>query len=260
MNTRLHITNGDSAGITLQCVFPEDTILPWRDCLHDGPLPSLPHREFSEARARFIAAAGWGPLEEVQRSFDERDDILERAADFPEVVLWFEHDLYDQLQLIQVLTWFEQQPHPALRLIQAYEYLGPLPGPRLAEMFPERQPVQAVQLESAARAWRALTSGEPPLLEAVLGEWPALIRLAEDYPWTSDGLTRTERTIAGLKARGIEDRFELFRAFGSSEDPMWMGDSSFFRILDGARDRAASGWRWDPEARRFTRWPTSLHP
>jgi hypothetical protein len=196
----------------------------------------------------------------VRRSFDERDAILERAGEFPEVVLWFEHDLYDQLQLIQVLAWFEQQPHPAPRLIQAVEYLGPLPAARLEEMFPERRPVQAVQLESAGRAWRALTGGQPPQLEGVLGEWPALIRLAEEYPWTIDGLTRTERTIAELRARGIQDRHDLFRAFSESEDPCWMGDSSFFRVLDGARDRAECGWRWDAQSRRFTRWPPALHP
>ena len=201
MTTRLHITNGDSAGKTLQLVFPADTVLSWRDCLHDGPLPALPHREFSEARARFLAGEDWGPLDEVRRSFAERDETLERAVEYPEVVLWFEHDLYDQLQLIQVLAWFQERRHPALRLIQASEYLGPLPESRLAEMFPERRPVQAVQLESAARAWLALTSGEPPLLEGIFGEWPALIRLAEEYPWTTDGLTRTERTIATLRAR-----------------------------------------------------------
>ncbi len=40
--------------------------------------------------------------------FQRRDEQIRRAGDFDEVVLWFEHDLFDQLQVLQVLTSLEE--------------------------------------------------------------------------------------------------------------------------------------------------------
>ena len=37
-------------------------------------------------------------------TLEKRDAVLRRAREFGEVVLWFEHDLYDQLQILQILV------------------------------------------------------------------------------------------------------------------------------------------------------------
>ena len=39
----------------------------------------------------------------------QRDRGLVESLNHDEVVLWFEHDLSDQLQLIQILDWFAHQ-------------------------------------------------------------------------------------------------------------------------------------------------------
>jgi hypothetical protein len=39
----------------------------------------------------------------LEVSFERRDEAITRFRDHEEVVLWFEHDLFDQLQLIQIL-------------------------------------------------------------------------------------------------------------------------------------------------------------
>ena len=36
--------------------------------------------------------------------FEKRDAQIRKASDFQEIVFWFEHDLFDQLQLLQILT------------------------------------------------------------------------------------------------------------------------------------------------------------
>src|SRR3954463_12065948 len=82
-------------------------IIAWRDVLHEGPVDSsLSLEELSKQRARFISEQGWDDFAHVSGSFAERDRVLQHLDYFDEVVLWFEDDLYDQLQLIQLLDHF----------------------------------------------------------------------------------------------------------------------------------------------------------
>lgn len=258
---RLHITNGDSAGNELRTLFPADAVLSWNDPLHDGPVPpSLPLRELSAVRAGFVAGVGWDAAEAALADFGRRDSVLENYADFCETVLWFEHDLYDQLQLIQLLDWFAGRG-ARLSLAQSSHYLGCLDRASLAALFEIRAPVTPSQFALAARAWQAFRSPDPRALEPLLEPQPdlpflaaALLRHCEEYPWTTDGLSRTARTIATLRAQGISHPNELYRAFSATEDPVWMGDSSFFLRLEGRLVRETP-WRWDPTRRRFALRP-----
>ncbi len=123
----LNITNGDSAvGIMKQTGIPGD-FLPWRDVLHGGPVPAgLSLEELSQVRADFIVEQGWGTAQEVTDGFIERDKTLRAYRDYTKVILWFEHDLYDQLQILQILDWFCDHPPEAKRLtiICTEHYLG----------------------------------------------------------------------------------------------------------------------------------------
>jgi redox-sensitive transcriptional activator SoxR len=101
----LHITNGESAGNTLRQTALGGAVLPWQDVLHEGPLPALPRRKLLRTRARFLADCGWGRQQALLSSLERRDrQLLEALRDNLQVVLWFEHDLYDQLQLLDVLS------------------------------------------------------------------------------------------------------------------------------------------------------------
>ena len=61
----------------------------------------------------------------VAADFAERDGLIGAHRDFEQVELWFEHDLYDQLQLVQVLAFFAgEEPRDGLILVQADDFLG----------------------------------------------------------------------------------------------------------------------------------------
>jgi hypothetical protein len=90
----LHFTNGDSAVAKMRAGGIVGEVIPWRDVLHDGPVPAgLSLGELSKVRAEYIAGEGLGDLERIEREFADRDDMLRRYTDFDEVVLWFEWDL-----------------------------------------------------------------------------------------------------------------------------------------------------------------------
>ena len=97
----LHITNGDSTAGTLLETPLVERVLPWRDVLHDGPVPAVADDELRRIRATFLAEDASQDATAIERWLEERDKTLTASA-AGELVLWFEADLYDQLQLIQV--------------------------------------------------------------------------------------------------------------------------------------------------------------
>lgn len=240
----LHITNGDSAGDLLAASGLGGDVLCWRDVLHEGPVPAgLPFAELGAVRAQYIAGRGWGPAVEVAREFDERHAVLAESGAHDEVVLWFEHDLYDQLQLVQVLDWFATRDRGTrLSLVCGAEYLGRSAPERLVERFGERSPVSADQLALAAAAWNAFRSPDPTAIAALLAddtlELPyladALTRHLEQFPSTANGLSRSEHQALQVLARGgvptVGDAYVA--SHHEMEDPIWLGDSTFAAYLE----------------------------
>ncbi|HWI39375.1 MAG TPA: hypothetical protein VNU64_23200 [Burkholderiales bacterium] len=282
----LHITNGDLAAGVIRRVAPGE-VIPWRDVLHEGPVPAgLSLEELSTERAAFIADAGWGAHAGVLASFRDRDSRLKVAQD--ETVLWFEHDLYDQLQLIQVLDWFASHPVARLSLICEAEYLGPMQPARAARLFEQRKPVTARQLDVAEAAWLAFRSPHPaPLLEVIAQDTSplpflraALVRHLQEFPWTTDGLSRTERAILGALRDAPQELGTIFQR--TREEPAFMGDAvlrwhlsrlgmegwirqrngawqlggrghrRLERWLGGVRVQPSSPWRWDEAAQTLS--------
>src|SRR5262249_4610424 len=118
MASVLHITNGDSVLHSFQAGKIPGEHLSWADVLHDGPVPITPElADLSEIRASAIAGVSGHAYKPIRRRFGHRDRTLRESAAHDEVVLWFEHDLYDQLQLLQLLDFFASHPAKKLTLI-----------------------------------------------------------------------------------------------------------------------------------------------
>jgi DNA-binding SARP family transcriptional activator len=113
----LHITNGDAAAAGLREAHVPGEVAVVADVLHEGPcVTSLDSDEWCERRARYLAEAGYAAYDEALERLVEADAALHAAAGHEEVVLWFEHDLFDQLLLLRVLAWFATRPGAPARL------------------------------------------------------------------------------------------------------------------------------------------------
>jgi DNA-binding transcriptional MerR regulator len=243
----LHVTNGDSAGNTLRQTAIGGAVLPWQDALHDGPVPALPRRELLEARASFLAGCGWGSTGSLLAALERRDrHLLEALRDGVRVVLWFEHDLYDQLQLLDVLALAHgERAAPELIVVgsfpgrPAYAGLGELAADELETLWPSRVPAPSVLLRAAARAWDAFRAPEPTELAVwASGESPqlpflapALRRLLEELPAPGNGLSRTERHALEAVAGGRRTPPAAFVAAQRLEEAPFLGDTWFYRSL-----------------------------
>lgn len=228
----LHITNGSSVSLAIP-----DEIVYWEDVLHEGPVPAaLELDQLSKVRGQFLSNYFNQPV-----SFTGRDTSLRRFHDHDEVVLWFEHDLYDQLHLLQLLDWFSRQEvgRTRLSLISIDRYLGSLRPEELARLFPDRRPVSAAQLRTAQIAWQAFRAPDPTaivsLLTADTGALPflraALFRHLEQFPGPRDGLSRTEHQVLQMLASGPRKFLDLFFEDQKLEPAIFMGDIVYKQYL-----------------------------
>ena len=111
-------------------------MLPWRDVLHDGPVPAgLGPPELARVRARHLAANGWVSEKEAVAMLDARDARLAAHGAEAEIVLWFEEDLFDDLQLAQIADRLAGRPGPVTLVRLPH---GPRDG--LAAAFAARTP------------------------------------------------------------------------------------------------------------------------
>ncbi|MGP4844446.1 hypothetical protein ACTXGQ_09975 [Marinobacter sp. 1Y8] len=238
----LNITNGDCAVEIMSSANLPGRYLPWRDVLHEGPVPAgLSLEALSDVRAVAIAGRGWGDGDAIRTSFAERDEILKGVAQYRKVRLWFEHDLYDQLQLLQLLAWFAEHPDDieALSLICTDQYLGLRTPASLADLLTFETPVTADQLVLASEAWAAFRADSPERWAALLSRDTSALpflegtvrRLLEEYPDPLTGLPRTAYQALCLIAQG-EHRFsQLFSEYQQTESRRFMGDLGFWALL-----------------------------
>jgi hypothetical protein len=248
----LHVTNGDAAAEPLRRAVPGE-VLPWRDVLHEGPVPAgLAPAELNRERARFLADHAPAAPDEVLRDLEARDRALaDAAAGGGEIVLWFEHDLYDQLQLLQVLDRLAEPDADRSRVslvcigefpgVEPFHGLGQLTAEQLAGLHPRREPVTDAQRELARAAWAAFRAPDPREIERVLAGGTAalpflraaLLRHLEQFPAVGDGLARTERQVLEAVAAGAAEPWEIFAADQAREEAVFMGDTTLWSYVRG---------------------------
>src|SRR5262245_7183705 len=221
----LHITNGDCAAGTLR-TFLTDRVLVTCDVLHDGPAPAVDGEQWYDVRARWLSSEFEVDVARTKESLAAFDRFITEPGRHEEVVLWFEHDLFDQLLLIRtldVLARSQQQygesglSRTSVSLICIGEFpgverfigLGQLDADQLASLYPQRTPVTPEQYSLASEAWRAFRAEDPRELEVVLVRLKAdptydaalpflrgaIQRLFEEYPSTANGLSRTAQAV-----------------------------------------------------------------
>jgi hypothetical protein len=239
----LHVANGSCTTRIIESAGIPGSRSIWADPLYEGPVPAgLSDSELLDVRRQYLAGpddgtwAAWaGPDPTLDPANDMREwrAVIERHEMYDELILWFEHDLFDQLNLLQLLTWIDTHlPRTKpVSLICIGEFpgrpdfkgLGELTPDELASLLETRRRLDDGQYELAKRAWEAFRASTPEALDALRREdtaalpylASALTRFLQEYPWTRDGLSRTERRLLEL-ADG--DGIPLSNAFPRMHD------------------------------------------
>ena len=244
----LHIRCGDDIRDKLVEAGIAGDYLSFADPAWLGPPPAF--NAWLAGRAALIAERTGLPRQKVRADLGEAYWRLARApADYRHIVLWLEHDLYDQAALVRVLASFAlRKTLPRIELIcidrfrgiKRFTGLGQLAPEQLASLWPKRKRVGRRQLALGARAWAALRAMTPEPLEALLKsdlrELPflkaAFRRHLQELPWTTDGLSLTERQALAALAKGPRTAGQLFADAQLRTDPLpFMGDLFFWSVV-----------------------------
>jgi Sigma-70, region 4 len=247
----LHITDGESVAGTLREAAIPGKVSVYGDLMYERPAPSgLTAEAWRDARARFMAKAGYATLEEARKYLKNCDDALSVFSQHEEVVVWLDYRLTDQLILMKVLDWFSRQHRGGVKmsLICAGSYsgidnfvgLGELTADQLTSLTDTRVRVADVQFHLAQTAWAAFTSPEPTAIEDFLKTDTSALpfiamafrRHLEQFPSVDGGLSRTEhQALSILREQGSLTGERLFDAVQSMEEQIFMGNWSFYRIM-----------------------------
>lgn len=256
----LHVANGSGTTRLIQAAGIPGAVSIWADPLHDGPVPGeLTDEELLDVRLRYhrgtahITVATWGGSDQT---LDPMNDMrrwratIERHGSYDELILWFEHDLFDQLNLIQLLAWIRERL-PAAKPVSLV-CIGSFPGRRefkgLGELTPDeigpllerRQPVTESQYALAERVWRAFREPTPEALDNIrqggTSALPylaaAVTRFLQEYPWTIDGLSRTERRLLELASVDGIALSAAFRHMHDAEVACYVTDTSLAELAE----------------------------
>jgi hypothetical protein len=272
--TTLHIRCGTDIQRPLKQAGFAGNFLEYSDPLCQGPVAA--DGNWLARRAAFVAEA-YGTRtgqkrEEIAAKLDQAEMALRMAArHYERIVLWVEHDSYDQLVLARCLAQFAETPPHQLDLISVDRYpggarfigLGQLPPEALRLLWQDRQPVSERQMLAGQRVWNELRAADPAQLAAAASDGiPELPHLAkavrrhcQELPWTRDGLSLTERLVLQILSDGPRTVGEVFRILMREREPLpWLGDVMLLHILDsmkqsrepvfiGAFEAAHQHWR-----------------
>jgi hypothetical protein len=215
MESIVHVCNGDNTADSLSLADLPGEIRVWADALDQGPVLPVADDEHWKLRGEFWRSRGLAGEADKVAAYDRG---LDEAAGAGELILWFEHDLFDQLALIRLLSRLARRGLPAQLTIVSIDRhpevpnflgLGQLRPEQLAELWPRRAPLSRDAIDEAITAWIAVTAPDPralPFLTKRIKALPflagALERQLEEFPDPTSGLSRTERQVLAAVARG----------------------------------------------------------
>jgi hypothetical protein len=188
-------------------------------------------------------------LEETTNKLLEQDRVLSDSGHHDEVVLWFEHELFCQVNLLYLLHRFAGAEIGSTRLSlinigsfpgkENFRGLGELNVEELASLFPGRQQLTRQELELGATAWEAYCSADPTAIEALLTQDTSALPFLETalrahlyrFPSLQNGLGKIENSGLGLIANGFHKFKEVFPRFIVAEQVYGLGDTQFWFSL-----------------------------
>jgi len=141
-------------------------------------------------------------------------------------VIWVEHDLFDQLQLLQILAQVDDETD--VELVQADDFLGRLDAAGLEAAWLRRRRVPPVTRHAAREAWQTVTEGS---LDIDVPELPHLAAALRRFAQEREPLSRTKRQLLTLLVDGPKTPLELFVANQQLEEAPFLGDSWCFVFL-----------------------------
>lgn len=251
----LHVRCGHDIQQTLEQAGFSGDFLPYIEPLCIGPL-CLDEKTLSVTRAEYVSDRLLSEMKQVEKSLDQVKSEAKQATnklldnDYQRIVLWVEHDNYDQLMLIRALYLLSYPNINKVEIIEVSTFpgrerfigLGQLPPEALRWLWNSRKVVTTEHIVSATELWKAFCSENPlklvdsyhnvdqnlfPNIRAVI------LRHLQELPHIDLGLGLVERiTFNILKEAQDSMTFnKLFKRYMDSEPLVYLGDVMYWALI-----------------------------
>lgn len=241
-----HVLNGDALRLSTEASdLPGDRIV-MRECLAVGPVTL--GANFFEARSRFIAASYAAPPAQYQQWVRAELERLKAIPAEADINLWFEDDLFCQVNLWFLIDQFMGQGRQAkifrvMPILDAdgdrWAGFGHHGQAALEAAFRARIALTVDDLQRGAALWQAYAQGDLARLQALgvtdAPQWRGLTTaVAAHIARQPDaaGLGRPERILLGIRREGIRDFEAVFKAFSAQAGEYGFGDLQVRALWD----------------------------
>ena len=243
----IHIVNGDVVGNKIQGIDGE--IIVWREMYDFGPLSlEWSKAEQIQRRAVFFEERLGIPSAFFISNCEKQNNLLNNISKKEEIVLWFEHDKFDQTMLMYLLTELSSKGFGKLSMISINQYpgiypfhgLGQLSSEQLLALIDHKKEITMEQIREAVSGWSAYNSKDAEEIE----KWiqterhflPFLLQVLKEqrsyFPSPKNGLNEVEYLSLQLIDQGVGQFYTLFNRVSKERVNDGLSDLLFAAILN----------------------------
>jgi len=250
MSSLLHITNGDSLTDRLKALNLKGDIITWREMLCEGKtLTNVGSESFWKTRFEFLnknykVSKSWF----VEKTLKEYRSLCNHKQQ-DQIVLWFEYDLFCQINMLAVISWLKtHRKYAHISLVcsgnedetdKMYS-LGDVSDEKLLELYENRTELSMNDIEFADYVWQLYCSDNPIRLENLtdfknyqydyLSD--AIKTHLKRFPTIKNGLNDIENHVLQLSFdKKPKSKRELLRTVLTDQGVYGFGDSQYDRII-----------------------------
>jgi hypothetical protein len=250
MSSQLHITNGDILTNKLNTLKLEGDIITWREMLCEGKTEtSVGSESFWKTRFEFLnknykVSKSWF----IDKTLKEYRTLCNHKQE-DRIVLWFDFDLFDQINMLAVISWLKtHRPYAEISLVSSEAEknyvniigLGQLDDEQLRKLYTNRTLLTQDDIEYADYVWQLYCSDNPIRLENLKDfdsfQFSHLSGAIEAhlmrFPTIRNGLNEVENNILRLaRSAKPKTKLELLNTVLRNQGRYGFGDTQYDRVM-----------------------------
>ncbi len=254
MSSQLHITNGDSFTQRLKKLNLKGDIITWREMLCEGKTETdVGSESFWKTRFDFLhkhynVSKSWF----VEKTLKEYRSLCNHKQQ-DQIILWFEYDLFCQINMLAVISWLKSHRRYAdISLVCSGNEddtnklygLNELSDEQLLNLYENRIHLSQNDIEYADYVWQLYCSDNPIRLENLMDfenyqyEYlsDAIKTHLKRFPTIKNGLNEIENKVLEISvAEKPASKKALLGSVLSNQGYYGFGDSQFQRVIGNLR-------------------------
>ena len=250
MSSLLHITNGDNFTQKLKGLTIKGDVITWREMLCEGKTETnVGSESFWKTRFEFLnknykVSKSWF----IEKTLKEYRSLCNHKQQ-DQIVLWFEYDLFCQVNMLAVISWLKtHRKYAEISLVCSGKEdetdtlygLSELTNEQLLNLYENRTFLSQDDIEYADYVWQLYCSDNPIRLEN-LQEYSdyqfhylsaAMEAHLKRFPSIKNGLNHIENRVLDLSvSKKPKSRKELLSTILKNQGVYGFGDTQFDRVI-----------------------------